>query len=148
MLERLIGTLGLALVAAGGAQAATIPLTPTAFGFYHEGGSVVSTTNHAVGFFAGSPPGELRNFFVFDLSGVNVSTDLTTLAAGTGGTAAFTDLGTGTSFGSVVVSAASNGQNVDVALNLNGLLLPASTRRTRRCPSGSSTTLRATSRAS
>jgi len=99
-----------------------------------------------------------RDFFVFDLSGVNttatsatiniyspvspdqffdgyqsadpfetyvlydVSTDTGDLTAGSGGVAAFVDIGSGTSYGSYNVSAADNGQIVSITLNADALL--------------------------
>lgn len=51
----------------------------------------------------------------------DVSTTLSDLMGGVGGLAAYTDLGTGTSYGSVVVSDADNGLQVVVPLNAAGL---------------------------
>src|SRR5262245_29141812 len=94
--------------------------------------------------------GEYRNFFVFDLSGVghvssavltilepengffspdpsesysvfDVSTPVASLTNGTGGTAAFADLGSGTSFGSVVMSHANEGTLVSIVFNAAGV---------------------------
>ena len=95
-------------------------------------------------------PGDYRDFFVFDLSGVglvssavltilnpangfsspdpteaftvfDVSTPVASLAAGTGGASAFADLGSGTSFGSVLTSEASEGSLVSIVFNAAGL---------------------------
>jgi hypothetical protein len=94
--------------------------------------------------------GEYRDFFVFDLAGVapvtsavltiftptdgffspdptetfsifGVSTPVATLTSGAGGAAAFGDLGSGPSFGSVVMSEASEGTLVSIAFNAAGI---------------------------
>jgi hypothetical protein len=142
----------LVFFAARPAYAATITLNATASGFYHSNGTFFASGNYAVGWYpASSPPGELRDYFVFDLSGVSgvitaatlraqnpatgysspdpsetwsifdVSTNLTTLTSGAGGVGAFNDLGTGTGYGSVTVNLSSNSTNVDVLLNASGL---------------------------
>lgn len=52
----------------------------------------------------------------------DVSTSITALTTGgSGQTAIFTDLGTGTTYGSVSVSSGDNGQLVEITLNGNGL---------------------------
>ncbi|MFN7934134.1 MAG: BACON domain-containing protein [Bryobacteraceae bacterium] len=132
-------------------QAATTTIPATSFGFYHGNGTFTSGTNHAVGYYTGAPPGELRNFFTFNLTGLagkitaaklrafnpatgfsspdasetyslfDVSTTLNTLITLAGGTAAFNDLGSGTQLGSVSVSASANGTVVEVNLNAAGI---------------------------
>jgi hypothetical protein len=133
-------------------QAGVITLDATASGTYHSNGTFFISGNYAAGWFpTAAPSGELRNFFVFDLTGVtgtitaatlraqnpatgysspdanetwsifDASTSPATLAAGTGGLAAFTDLGSGTNYGSVTVDFTSNSANVDVALNAAAL---------------------------
>lgn len=133
------------------AHAATSTIPATNFGFYHNNGTFTSGTNHAVGYYTGNPPGELRNFFTFNLTGLagkitaaklrafnpasgfsspqgtetytlfDVSTPLTPLITLTAGTAAFNDLGTGSQLGSVSVSASANGTVVEVNLNAAGI---------------------------
>ncbi len=51
----------------------------------------------------------------------DVGTDIGTLVGGTGGVSAFDDLGSGTAFGSVVITAADEGSQVEVALNTAAL---------------------------
>lgn len=51
----------------------------------------------------------------------DVTTSIPSLTAGTGGTSAFTDLGSGTTYGSGTASAADNGQFVTITLNSAGL---------------------------
>ncbi len=94
--------------------------------------------------------GEYRDFFVFDLAGVapvtgavltlftptdgffspdatetfsifDVSTPVATLTSGAGGASAFGDLGSGPSFGSVVMSEASEGGLVSIVFNAAGI---------------------------
>jgi len=105
-----------------------------------------SNLNYIAGFDRGT---QYRDFFVFDLSGISnpiisaslrlwnpsngttgpgtfqvsdVSTPIPSLTAGgSGQTATFNDLGTGTSFGSVAVSTADNGTFVTVNLNASAL---------------------------
>jgi hypothetical protein len=78
--------------------------------------------NATVHFFNGAePPGYLspdpsETYALFD-----VTTDLGVLVAGTGGVTAYDDLGGGAFFGSVEVSAADNGQFVEVDLNADGI---------------------------
>jgi hypothetical protein len=121
------------------------------YGFYHQNGTFTSGTNHAVGYYTGTPPGELRNFFVFDLTGLagnitgatlrafnpstgfsspqgtetftlfDVSTSLDTLTTLAGGTAAFADLGTGAPLGSVTVTSTVANTVVEVTLNAQGI---------------------------
>ncbi|MBS1828438.1 MAG: BACON domain-containing protein [Acidobacteria bacterium] len=132
-------------------QAATTTVPAASFGFYHNNGTFTSSTNHAIGYYTGNPPGELRNFFTFNLTGLagkitaaklrafnpasgfsspdptetytlfDVSTPLNTLTTLTGGTAAFSDLGSGTQLGSVTVSNSANGTIVEVNLNAAGI---------------------------
>jgi PEP-CTERM motif len=133
-------------------SAAVVTLDATASGTYHSNGSFFLSGNYAAGWFPSpaSPPGELRDFFVFNLTGVtgpitaatlrafnpssgysspdanetwtlfDVSTSLATLTGGGGGLAAFNDLGSGTSYGSATAAFAANA-NVDVALNAAAL---------------------------
>ena len=118
-------------------------------GWYRSNGthSPVNTnyTNGGIG------NNEYRNFFVFDLSGVSgtilsaylhlampnngyrspdstetyrvqdVTTSIASLIAGTGGVAAFNDLGSGTVFGSQTVQNSDEGGFVDVTLNSSAL---------------------------
>jgi len=51
----------------------------------------------------------------------NVSTDINVLTSGSGGIAAFEDIGTGTGYGGYKVSAVYNSQFVSIALNVNAL---------------------------
>lgn len=132
-------------------HAGTHAVPASNFGFYHDNGTFNSTTNHAIGFYSGTPRGELRDFFVFNLTGLagkivsaklraynpssgfaspqssetfalfDVSTPISTLTALTGGTAAFADLGTGVQLGSVIVNGASNDTIVEVNLNSAGI---------------------------
>jgi len=95
------------------------------------------------------PTGELRNFFIFDLSGVSgpvtsatlristrnfssadptetytvfdVSTSPTSLAGGTGGVGAFNDLGSGVSYGSRIYSEPDQGLLRDILLNASAI---------------------------
>ncbi len=139
-------------VTADTVHAATITLNATASGTYHSNGTFFVSGNYAVGWYPNAqPPGELRDFFIFDLTGVtgvitaatlraqnpsfgylspdpnetwsifDVSTNLTTLSSGTGGLGAFNDLGSGTGYGSVTVNNSSNSTNVDLVLNASGL---------------------------
>ena len=140
-----------ALFLASAAHAGVLTLDATATGFYHENGSFTGTGSYPAGWHPSPsvPPGELRDYFVFDLTGVtgtivsatlrafnpsngfnspdgsetfalfDVSTPLATLTAGTGGVSAFADLGTGTTYGSASVTGGN--VNVDVALNADGL---------------------------
>ena len=134
------------------ASAGIVTLNATASGAYHSNGSFFLTGNYAAGWFPSpaSPAGELRDYFVFDLTGVtgpitaatlrafnpasgysspdanetwalfDVSTSLATLTSGAGGLAAFNDLGSGTSYGSATAAFAASA-NVDVALNAAAL---------------------------
>jgi hypothetical protein len=138
-------TLGLTTAAAP-AQAAIINTTER--GWYNsDGAHSPANDNYFTGSFAFG--NELRSFFVFDLSSVSgtitaaqlqlynpvyssdnqnetlnlfdVTTSITSLTDGTGGVAAFNDLGTGTLLGTATVSAADNGQVVNINLNAAGL---------------------------
>jgi len=53
-----------------GARAATVTVPASNFGFYNQTATFNSGSNHAVGYFTGTPPGELRNFFAFNLTGL------------------------------------------------------------------------------
>lgn len=107
------------------------------------------TGNFGTGYAAGVPT-ELRSYFTFDLAGVtgtitsatlrlqasttiflsadaaetltffDVSTSLASLVGGTAGVAGFNDLGSGTTFGSISISAASP-LTVDVSFDANGI---------------------------
>ena len=123
----------------------TVVLDHVDHGWYRDDGfHVPSNDNYFVGSNSNT---EYRNFFVFDLSsvdleivsvqlvvfnGVNgyissdpsetytsfdVSTDPLVLIDGTGGTAAFADLGTGVSYGSHVATESDNGTFVTITLN-------------------------------
>lgn len=63
-----------------------------------------------------SSPNAIETIDLFDFTG-----SISSLDNGTGGTAAFNDLGTGTSFGTANVSTASNGAVVSFTLNSAGL---------------------------
>jgi len=146
------GLLALGLLAGTTAHAATITLTPSAYGFYHSNGTFASLTNHAVGWYPSAvPPGEIRNFLAFDMTGISggitgavlrlynptigysspdasetytlfaVSSPLATVVSGVGSLAVFGDLGDGPVLGSVTVSWSSNGQVVETILNAAGL---------------------------
>jgi hypothetical protein len=139
--------LAISVLSWGLASAGTVTLGAVNSGFYDaKGGS--TSGNYAAGWFVGTTSIELRDYFVFDLSTISgtitaatlhittnqyisvdpnetfsvfdVATALGTLTAGSGGVAAFTDLGSGTSFGSIVVPNSAPAF-VDVALNANGL---------------------------
>lgn len=131
--------------------AEAVVLNASDSGWYHEGGSRDSTTNWFAGECDVCPfIGEYRDFFVFDLAGVapvtsavltlfnptdgffspdptetfsifDVSTPVATLTSGAGGVAAFADLGSGPSFGSVVMSEASEGTLVSIVFNAAGI---------------------------
>lgn len=131
------------------AAAATITLTPTSFGFYTDTGTA-SAGNHAIGWYGGANQ-ELRQYLVFDRSSVSgtitaatlvledpqtgysspdpqetwqlfdVSVPLAGLSGGTGGLAAYQDLGSGTVLGSLVVSPANTHQVISMSLNADGL---------------------------
>jgi hypothetical protein len=120
-------------------------------GFYWDTGAH-TPGNYAAGWFKGDPGGELRDYFVFDLSNVAgkitdatlrlstappgyivykspdpsetyslfaVTTPVATLAAGTAGASAFTDLGSGTVYGSLVATP-SLGEFADIELEQAG----------------------------
>ena len=61
-------------------------------------------------------PDPFETFSIF-----NVSTDIGILTGGSGGVAAYTDLGSGTSYGLVDVTAADNGAFVEISLNSDGI---------------------------
>jgi hypothetical protein len=63
-----------------------------------------------------SSPDPQETFTLFD-----VSTPIDSLLGGTGGVAAFDDLGSGTVFGSVVVTALDNGTLVEILFNPTGV---------------------------
>ncbi len=131
------------------AQALQITINATNRGWYNAAGSrTVNNFNYFVG---ADSQTEYRNFFVFDLSNVtdpitsaslnlfnpffgysgpstgltynisDVSTPIASLAGGTGGVAAFTDLGTGTNFGSTIATSDSNNSFINVALNSSAI---------------------------
>jgi len=139
---------------ASGVQAASVTLSAGDSGWYGSiSGHDTSNSNYSVGFCINfcSPAETMRNFFVFDLSGVNdtitgatlhvfnpsnpfngyASLDATetyelfsyesSVVALVGGTGSYSDLGDGTSYGTVSVSAADNGSFVDVTLNASAL---------------------------
>jgi hypothetical protein len=72
-----------------------------------------------------SPPNTEAGFSSPDASETlalyDVSTSTASLTGGTGGVSAFTDLGSGTSFGSTTISAADNGSFVTITLNASAL---------------------------
>ena len=118
-------------------------------GWYNDsGGHTPENTNYIVG--RTEFEGLLNNFFVFDLGGLgtvtgatlraylpfsgffssdpsetwvlyDVDTDIGSLVAGTAGPSAFIDLGTGTSFGEVLITAADGDTFIEVDLNANAL---------------------------
>src|SRR5712692_7436756 len=118
--------------------------------YHSNGSFVLTDNYAVGWFSPANPEGELRNYFVFDLAGVtgpitaatlrafnpstgysspdasetwalfDVSSSVAKLTAGAGGLAAFNDLGSGTSYGSIT-AAFDNNANVDVALNAAGL---------------------------
>jgi hypothetical protein len=129
-------------VACGHTQAGTLNTSDR--GWYDSSGKHDPSNDNYV---AGTVPGvTYHDFFVFDLSGVStpltsaslvavnpssaggtatytlydVTTSVTSLINGTGGVAAFDDLGSGTVYGSVTVTDATN-TFVSVALNADGL---------------------------
>lgn len=115
--------------------------------YNQSGSHTTSNLNFAVGDAVESNGVVFRNFFVFDLSSItspvasaklraenpingytgvqpsetwtlyDVVTPIPTLIAGTGGVVAYADLASGATYGSQVVSAADNGQVVEVDLN-------------------------------
>lgn len=135
------------------ASAASFTLDATASGFYTQTGATQSG-NYAVGWYNGFAAEELRDYFLFDLTGItgtitgatlklqninalgnvmslgadpnetlaifDVSTALASLSNGSGGIAAYTDLGSGTSFGSVV-HGRFDATPVEVVFNVQGL---------------------------
>lgn len=133
-------------ITSGLVQAATV--TATYQGQYNSGGTHLNNNNYIAGDAFGF---SYRNFFVFNLASLSgtvtsatlnlaqpsngyssgaasevyelfdVSTAISTLTAGTGGVSAFTDLGSGTSLGTVTVNSATNGTTVQVAFNSAGL---------------------------
>jgi len=139
-----------AATSAAPSLAATLVLEAVDSGLYFASGQRGGgPTNYAVGVFPLVP--EARNFFVFDLSGVtdeiisatlrvynppsgyyspspsetlglfDFTSSIAALSAGTGGVTAFTDLGSGTSYGTRVVTAADDGQIVAMPLNAAAL---------------------------
>jgi hypothetical protein len=131
------------------ASAATITLSSTNFGFARPTGAR-TVGNHAIGWYSGENV-EIRQYLVFDRSSINgtitaatlrlqssatsfaspdpaetwqlfdVLTPTATLLAGTGGAAAFADLGTGTSLASRSVNGATNNTVLTLDLNSDGL---------------------------
>jgi len=132
------------------ASAATITLDATSRGWFTSGGLGIGGTagsNYLAGEYETQ---EYRNYFTFDLSGVtdlivsaslritagtyrspdasetfalfDVSTPFASLTDGTGGVAAFTDLGSGTSYGSRAFTA-SDPYDIPVTFALNGAAL-------------------------
>lgn len=131
------------------ATAATITLTSTTYGFANNSGAV-TPGNHAIGWYTPSNV-ELRQYLLFDRSAIagtitaatlrlessatsylspdpqetwqlfDVTTPLDALTAGTGGAAAFADLGTGISLASRTVNAATNSTVLTLDLNSSGI---------------------------
>jgi len=131
------------------ATAATITLNPTSFGFYTDTGTA-SPGNHAIGWYGG-PDGEIRQYLIFDrtlVSGTitgatlrledpqsgysspdpqetwalfDVNVALAGLSGGTGGLAAYNDLGGGVTLGSLIVSPANTHTVISMSLDANGL---------------------------
>lgn len=128
------------------AYAAQTTINSTYQGWIHSSGfQIPGNTNYLVGY-AGN---EYRDFFVFNLSGVSgnifgatlrinvagyesmdpfetvefydVTTPVSTLADGSGGPAAYADLGTGTFYGSVTITGADGYQTIDIPLNAEGV---------------------------
>ena len=62
-------------------------------------------------------PGYLSTDLTETYSLFDVSTDIGTLTGGTGGVAAFNDLGSGVGYGSYIASAADNGTFIEIILN-------------------------------
>lgn len=141
---------GLVLSVSGLANATLITLDSNDTGWYDDDGNhTTSNQNYIAGdsMFSGLH----NNFSVFDLSGLgsniisatlnfynpangyssndlnetfelfDVNTAIDSLLGGTGGVAAYTDLGSGTLFGSVVVDATSADSFVSVVLNANAI---------------------------
>jgi hypothetical protein len=134
------------------ASAATITLDATSRGYFRSDGSVTGGHGAAsANYLAGQyQTRESRNFFIFDLSSItglivsaslqiapgdylspdtsetvtlfDVSTPFAILTNGTGGVAAFNDLGAGTSYGSRAFTAA-DVWTVPVTMALNGAAL-------------------------
>ncbi len=73
----------------------------------------------------GAPPATLDGYMSHDpfeaYSVFDVTTDIQSLVSGSGGVAAFDDLGSGVLFGFTNVTPSHNGSFVEVSLNLNGL---------------------------
>jgi hypothetical protein len=143
-------TLSVLLAVAGLARADIITLNAVDRGFYDGAVYTVGNTNYVVGDPIDDEP-EYRNFMVFDLSGVtlritgaelilynptngfgsdtgqetydlfDVTTDIDTLRDGTGGSTTFDDLGTGTSYGSYVATAADDAADFTIPLNSAGV---------------------------
>ncbi len=119
-------------------------------GWYQfDGAHEPGNTNYVAGFtstFGYSGDVEFRDFFVFDLSGINnplasaslrvftawvtgpgsyslfdVGTSLSSLTDGTGGVAAFNDLGTGTTLGTYAATGSDDYQYVTIPLNTDAL---------------------------
>jgi hypothetical protein len=139
------------LASASTASAQTVTNVYTDRGWYTDAGvHDPSNTTYAVGYF-NDPSGshEYRNFFVFNLASIpkpiasatltllnpryygdsagenyelhDVDTSIPSLIAGTGGIAAFDDLGTGVVYGDVTISAADNGAVVSIPLNSSAI---------------------------
>ena len=138
----------LASLAAAPSEAVVISATDS--GWYESGGNHLPlNTNYIAGACDRCLYDSYRNFFVFDLSGVSgtvtaatlrlfnrdyvspdateiytlydVSTPIGDLTGGTGGSAAYSDLGTGVSYGFVSMSSADNESIVTITLNADGL---------------------------
>ncbi|MDP2325626.1 MAG: hypothetical protein Q8N51_16590 [Gammaproteobacteria bacterium] len=78
-------------------------------------------TAAALHLFSPSPGGFWSDSPTETLAIFDVATSIPVLTSGSGGIPAWTDLGSGLQFGSVVVSYASNGTFIDIALNAAGL---------------------------
>ena len=124
------------------ATAATITITNSDSGWYDTVGFHIPGN---INYFSGDdgPTRHLRNFFVFDLSvaagetitsaqlqlfthdiigsglytNYDVTTSVATLVAGTGGLAAYDDLGSGASFGSISLSSSQTNSLILIDLN-------------------------------
>lgn len=135
-------------VATPEARAVTITIDVTDRGWYNDDGNHNPLN---LNYLVGESLVERRNFFAFDLSGItntissaqlllfnpstgyaspdatetytvfDVATSIATLVGGTGGIPAFTDLGSGTVFGSHVASAADNATTITIPLNASAL---------------------------
>lgn len=151
------------------ASAATITLDAAARGWISSSGGSYGgspSVNYAAGFNFGN---EYRNFFMFDLTGItdvivsaslvldlgmmyspdasetytlfDVTTSQDALLNGSGGTAAFNDLASGTSFGSQAVSSSAPPSVLTMVLNQDAIAALQSARGSRFVAGGAITTL-------